>query len=74
VTIQVAQLDAFDNDFEKTATAFIDFRLLDSTGFPLIVPEARSEDIAKEVSGCFDTTTPSLPRMVRFDESRKPRN
>ncbi len=30
--------------------------------------------IARKVSGCFDSTTPSSPRMVRFDESRKPIN
>jgi len=44
VTIKFAELDAFGNDFEKTAKGFIDFLLLDSRGFPLIVLEAKSED------------------------------
>ena len=42
VTIKFAELDAFGNDFEKTAKGFIDFLLLDSRGFPLIVLEAKS--------------------------------
>jgi type I restriction enzyme, R subunit len=44
VKIKVADLDAFGNDFEKTEQGFIDFLLLDSRGFPLIVLEAKSED------------------------------
>lgn len=44
VTIKVAELDAFGNDFEKTVKGFVDFLLLDSRGFPLIVLEAKSED------------------------------
>jgi type I restriction enzyme, R subunit len=44
VTIKTADLDAFGNDFEKTAKGFIDFLLLDSRGFPFIVLEAKSED------------------------------
>ncbi len=44
VRIKIAELDAFGNDFEKTAKGFIDFLLLDSRGFPLIVLEAKSED------------------------------
>src|SRR5208283_813078 len=44
VTIKIAELDALGNDFEKTAKGFIDFLLLDSRGFPLIVLEAKSED------------------------------
>ena len=31
-------------DFEKTSKGFVDFLLLDSKGFPLIVLEAKSED------------------------------
>ena len=42
--IKIAGLDAFGNDFEKTEQGFIDFLLLDSRGFPLIVLEAKSED------------------------------
>jgi type I restriction enzyme, R subunit len=52
VTIKIADLNAFGNDFEKTAKGFIDFLLLDSRGFPFIVLEAKSEDknplVAKE--------------------------
>ncbi len=44
VKIKIADLDAFGNDFEKTEQGFIDFLLLDSRGFPLIVLEAKSED------------------------------
>ncbi len=44
VTIKVAELDAFGDDFEKTAKGFIDFLLLDSRGFPLVVLEAKWED------------------------------
>lgn len=44
VTIKISELDALGNDFEKTAKGFIDFLLLDSRGFPLIVLEAKAED------------------------------
>jgi len=43
VTIKSSDLDALGNDFEKTSKGFIDFLLLDSKGFPLIVLEAKSE-------------------------------
>jgi type I restriction enzyme R subunit len=36
-------LDALGNDFEKTSRGAIDFLLLDTKGFPLIVLEAKSE-------------------------------
>jgi len=32
------------DNFEKTSQGFIDFLLLDTKGFPLIVLEAKSED------------------------------
>src|SRR3989304_3648113 len=44
VTIKSADLDALGENFEKTSKGFIDFLLLDSKGFPLIVLEAKSED------------------------------
>ena len=44
VTIKTSDLDALGNDFEKAATGYIDFLLLDATGFPFIVLEAKSED------------------------------
>ncbi len=45
VTIKTSDLDALGNDFEKAATGYIDFLLLDATGFPFIVLEAKSEKI-----------------------------
>ncbi len=44
VTIKAADLDALGENFEKTSKGFIDFLLLDSRGFPLIVLEAKSAD------------------------------
>ena len=44
VTIKASDLDALGNDFDKTAKGFIDFLLLDTKGFPLIVLEAKAED------------------------------
>lgn len=44
VAIKSTDLDNLGEDFEKTSNGFIDFLLLDSKGFPLIVLEAKSED------------------------------
>ncbi|MDO8722944.1 MAG: DEAD/DEAH box helicase family protein, partial [Syntrophales bacterium] len=44
VTLKKQDLDAFGENFEKTSKGFIDFLLLDTKGFPLIVLEAKSED------------------------------
>ena len=44
VTIKSADLDALGENFEKTTKGFIDFLLLDTKSFPLIVLEAKSED------------------------------
>lgn len=44
VTIKQSDLDALGYDFEKTSKGFVDFLLLDSKGFPLIILEAKSED------------------------------
>jgi type I restriction enzyme R subunit len=44
VTIKAAELDALGDNFEKAKKGFIDFLLLGSTGFPLIVLEAKAED------------------------------
>ena len=41
--IKQTDLDALGKDFEKTKKGFIDFLLLDSRGFPLLVLEAKSE-------------------------------
>ena len=52
VTIKSTDLDTLGNNFEKTEKGFVDFLLLDTKGFPLIVLEAKSEDknplVAKE--------------------------
>ena len=44
VTIKSSDLDALGENFEKTSKGFIDFLLLNTKGFPLIVLEAKSED------------------------------
>ena len=44
VKIKSTDLDELGNNFEKTGKGFIDFLLLDSKGFPLIVLEAKSEE------------------------------
>ena len=43
ITIKSSDLDALGENFEKTSKGFIDFLLLDTKGFPLIVLEAKSE-------------------------------
>lgn len=37
------QVDAMGNDFEATASGFVDFLLLDGNGYPLVVLEAKAE-------------------------------
>jgi type I restriction enzyme R subunit len=44
VTIKSSDLEALGENFEKASQGLIDFLLLDSKGFPLIVLEAKSED------------------------------
>lgn len=44
VTIKAADLDAFGEKFEKSTRGFVDFLLLDHSGSPLIVLEAKAED------------------------------
>jgi type I restriction enzyme R subunit len=44
VTIKLSDLEALGENFEKTSKGFIDFLLLDTKSFPLIVLEAKSED------------------------------
>ena len=44
VTLKSSVLDDMGDNFEKTSTGFIDFLLLDTKGFPLIILEAKSED------------------------------
>ncbi len=44
VTIKKTELDALGDNFEKIAKGFIDFLLLDTKGFPLIVLEAKAEN------------------------------
>jgi type I restriction enzyme R subunit len=44
VTIKSSELDDLGNNFEKAQKGYVDFLLLDSKGFPLIVLEAKSEE------------------------------
>ena len=44
VAITQPTLDDLGDDFDKTTKGFIDFLLLDSKGFPLLVLEAKSEE------------------------------
>ena len=44
VTVKSSDLEALGKNFEKTGKGFIDFLLLDTRSFPLIVLEAKSED------------------------------
>ena len=44
VSIRQTELDDLGDDFDKTEKGFVDFLLLDSRGFPLIVLEAKSEE------------------------------
>jgi type I restriction enzyme R subunit len=45
VAIQSTDLQSLGDNFEKTKHGFIDFLLLDSRGFPLIVLEAKTESL-----------------------------
>jgi type I restriction enzyme R subunit len=44
VTLKTADLDTLGDNFEKAGKGFIDFLLLDTKGFPLIVLEAKAEE------------------------------
>ena len=44
ITIKSSDLDALGNNFEKVSKGFLDFLLLNTKGFPLIVLEAKAED------------------------------
>lgn len=44
VTIKPVDIEALGQNFEKTQRGFVDFLLLDTHGFPLIVLEAKAED------------------------------
>ena len=44
VKLTKAAIDALGDNFEDAGNGFIDFLLLDETGFPLVVLEAKSED------------------------------
>ena len=46
VKITKTAFDEFGEDFEKTTNGFIDFLLLDDQGFPLVVLEAKKEEIS----------------------------
>ena len=44
VTLKTTDLDAMGEEFEKGSKGFVDFLLLDSRSFPLIVLEAKAQD------------------------------
>ncbi len=44
VTLKESDLEGMGENFEETTKGFVDFLLLDSRGFPLIVLEAKSEE------------------------------
>jgi len=44
VMIKSSDLEALGKNFEKTSKGFIDFLLLDTKGFPLLILEAKAED------------------------------
>ena len=44
VKLTKAAVDALGENFETTSNGFIDFLLLDESGFPLVVLEAKAED------------------------------
>ncbi|MCR4297298.1 MAG: type I restriction endonuclease, partial [Gallionella sp.] len=44
VKLTRAVVDALGENFETTSNGFIDFLLLDESGFPLVVLEAKAED------------------------------
>ncbi len=44
VKITEHQLDEFGQDFEETKNGYVDFLLIDTQGFPIVVLEAKSED------------------------------
>jgi len=54
------KLDEFGDNFEKTSNGFIDYLLLDNKGFPLIILEAKKEEInplsAKEQARKYATS------------------
>jgi type I restriction enzyme R subunit len=43
VSIQKDALDALGEDFEKSTDGYVDFLLLNETGFPFVVLEAKAE-------------------------------
>lgn len=45
VKLTQKDIDAFGEDFEKTADGFIDYLLLDDKGFPFVVLEAKREEL-----------------------------
>ena len=45
VKIKPTDLEGMGDDFEKTKRGFLDFLLLDDRGFPLLVLEAKKEEI-----------------------------
>lgn len=64
-TIKQKDIDAFGEDFEKTKRGSVDFVLLDDEGFPLVVLEAKREDI-KPLDGKEQARKYAKSLNVRF--------
>jgi len=54
VKLKPQDLDSLGENFEKTNKGYIDFLMLDTKGFPLIVLEAKSEDKNLELIARFE--------------------
>ncbi len=44
VKLKKKTLEEFGDDFDKTATGYVDYLLMDASGFPIAVLEAKSEE------------------------------
>ena len=49
VKLTQKDIDAFGEDFQSTKNGFIDFLLLDEKGFPLVILEAKKEEIKDKI-------------------------
>jgi len=65
VKLKKKTLDAFGDDFEKTASGYVDYLLLDERGFPIAVLEAKSEKFNPLV-GKEQARKYALSQNVRF--------
>ena len=63
VKFKPADLDALGENFEKTGSGSIDFLLLDDKGFPLIVLEAKREDLSPLTGKGAGSEIRPLPKL-----------